>query len=146
MKIIKAIATILLFVVAAIIAIAYFTPDAAASVEHIPSPSVADLYSVDSDFFIRKNDYFGIRIADAVCLVIDENSFNVYEDGILDAKVTLPIIPENLAYVVLTNGDQWTAVQWEAYTEETIYVRVDITTLRSFQSLNPLWLIFFSDG
>ena len=145
MKILKTIATILLFVVAAIIAIAYFTP-AATSAEHIPSPSVADLYRVDSDFFMRKNDYFGIRIADAVCLVIDENSFNVYEDGILDAKVTLPIIPENLAYVVLTNGDQWTAVHWEANTEDTIYIRVDIMELRSFQSLNPMWLIFFTDN
>ena len=98
-KVIKITATILQFVIALIFAVGYFTP---AQGENIPSPSIKDMYRIESEYMKLSDFPNKLVLYDVVMIDIDAERAKEADE--ITATLYLPLIPENLDDIILFDG------------------------------------------
>lgn len=158
----KKIAWFLQFVIAIFILLMVYIPSTAQA-ENTKSPSLEDYYGMSSDFFNETDTVFDIEILDkilpelidrqqpegALCLVHEVSvrlfrDIAAYPDCITLVKLTMPVIPGNLQYVIITDGNQWFGVPWEKIEPDEIILYVEINDLFELQYEDDLFILLLT--
>ena len=108
--------------------------------ENAPSPTVRNLYKVESDGMRISEAPLRMVILDIVTVDIDARKLN--ETGVVAAKVTFPFIPdEGIAGIVLFDGYHLAHGGWERTGENALTVTFKLEDVCCFDGTVGLYLI-----
>ena len=137
---IKKIATVIIFLVAQAILMFAFIPNAHSEIAL--SPSIESLYIIESK---------GIRISPAPnhwiltdVIMIDQDIDTVNTEEYLEANVYLPIVPENLAHVYLTDGTHFVEFDFDILSDTLLHLKLPAVCLRGFDGSIGLHMFFIA--
>lgn len=123
------------------------------------SPTLEHYYGMSSDFFNKTDTVFDIEILDKILPELNEEralcldhevsvrlfrDIAPYTDCIMLVKITMPVIPENLQYVIITDGDKWFGVPWEKIESDEIMLYVEINDLLELQYEDDLFILLLT--
>ena len=115
----------------------------AAKAEGVKSPSLSNYVWIRSDDGMEfNNSAMELYPADIVKIRIDPDQME--GKTIVKAVVSLPMLPERLFNVVLTDG--WTVSYsvWEIIDDHTVSVSFAVKDIKKFYQTNNLYMVFVS--
>ena len=134
-KVIKITATILQFVIALIFAVGYFTP---AQSENIPSPSIKDMYRIESEYMKLSDFPNKLILYDVVMIDIDAERAKEAEE--ITATLYLPLIPENLDDIILFDGYHVAHFKFERINEGCVKIFAKPQDIAAFDGTVGIYL------
>ena len=135
--------SILLGVMIAIVILALSDYGTVAASAEIKSPSLSDYVWIRSDDGMEFNNS-AIELYPADIVKIRINPDQMEGKTIVKAYVSLPMLPERLFNVVLTDG--WTVSYsvWEIIDDHTVSVTFGVNDIKKFYQTDNLYMVFVS--
>ena len=103
------------------------------------SPSIEKLYNVDSDYMEKTDSRIGLEFIDAMRISVywDEDDQNDW----IDAEVEFPLIPEDLALVIITDGISIARGQWDLTSGHSMHVYFQKEDVEQFIRKEAVYLV-----
>lgn len=114
--------------------------------ETVKSPDIRALYSVESDYIEKTDMNIGLEIVDLMQVRVMWNADD--DKDVVDAEVEFPIVPEDLAMVVLTDGVHIAQAQWDLTSGHSLHVYFYKEDLEPFVEKEVMYLMMirFANG
>lgn len=115
-----------------------------ASAEAAESPDLTKYVWITSDDGISLSTA-PVELIPAELLRISVDKESIQEKDWLEANISLPYIPPNIKYLVLTDGRHITMGIWEQTNEHTIHVKFSAKESRDFSTPEVCYLVILAE-
>lgn len=115
-----------------------------AEAEFIPSISIDSLYYTDSEAFAGRCRGDILNIADTMIVDVDEEAVSVYKSGVIDGYFYFPVVPDNLKYLIITDGLHFVSGHFVVVSSEVVYAYFWIEEICALDRLTNLNLLLLT--
>ena len=114
--------------------------------ETVKSPDVRALYRVESDYIEKSETNIGLEIVDLMQVRVLWDAYDGKD--VVDAEAEFPIVPEDLAMVILTDGVHIAQAQWDLTSGHSLHVYFYKEDLEPFVEKEVMYLMMirFANG
>lgn len=112
---------------------------AVAYADAVKSPDMRYLYNVQSDYMEKADLAIGLEIVDAMQVQLNWKAYD--ERDVVDAEVRFPMVPEDLAMVILTDGVNIAQAEWDLTSGHSLHVYFYKDDLEQFIEKEVMYLV-----
>jgi len=114
--------------------------------EAVKSPDIRSLYRLESEYIEKTDMNIGLDFVDAMQVQLRWSAYD--EREVIDAEVEFPVVPEDLAMLILTDGVNIAQGQWDLTSGHSMHVYFYRDDLEQFVEKEVIYLVMigFRDG